>query len=95
MNPELLRLAGVAALTIGVVERVYGGPEEGGWWYDHFTPRRVFVVPRRRLQALARRLQRRADVANAGEPPLHSVLSRGRVEVRAGVEPETERPAYA
>lgn len=20
------------------VESVYGGPEEGGWWYDHYTP---------------------------------------------------------
>lgn len=22
----------------GYTSRAYGGPEEGGWWYDHFTP---------------------------------------------------------
>ena len=22
----------------GIMHRAYGGPEEGGWWYDHFDP---------------------------------------------------------
>ena len=22
----------------GSLRRAYGGPEEGGWWYDHFDP---------------------------------------------------------
>lgn len=91
----MLRLAGAAALTVGFVERLYGGLEEGGWWYDHFTPKRVIVVPSRRLAALEQRLGRWAELVNADAPPLHSVLSGGRVEVRAGVEVETEPPAYA
>jgi hypothetical protein len=26
-----------AWLSLYDVERCYGGPEEGGWWYDHWT----------------------------------------------------------
>ena len=25
-------------LTAYIKDRVYGGPEEGGWWYDTYTP---------------------------------------------------------
>src|ERR1043166_7338265 len=35
---ENTRLVGVKAFTVGMVERAYGGPEEGGWWFDDFEP---------------------------------------------------------
>lgn len=50
-------------LTLYSVERVYGGPEEGGWWYDWYTPKVSWTLPRnctnahyRKLVALMNRL---------------------------------------
>jgi hypothetical protein len=31
-------------LTIYSVERVYGGPEEGGWWYNRLIPIRSIPI---------------------------------------------------
>jgi hypothetical protein len=31
-------------LNVYIVEREYGGPEEGGWWYDVGTPQGVSIV---------------------------------------------------
>lgn len=36
---------GSFAVTTYTVERLYGGPEEGGWWYDWYTPIRVELCP--------------------------------------------------
>lgn len=33
------------AVTTYRVEWCYGGPEEGGWWYDWYTPVRVMLCP--------------------------------------------------
>ncbi|MFG1250071.1 hypothetical protein [Xanthobacter flavus] len=39
------------------VDKAYGGPEEGGWWFDTGTLVRVFAVSRSetRANAIARR----------------------------------------
>ena len=34
---------GCFAVTTYCVERCYGGPEEGGWWYNWWTPVRVML----------------------------------------------------
>ena len=34
-------------VTIYNVEQCYGGPEEGGWWYDWWTPCESFEVANR------------------------------------------------
>lgn len=36
---------GSFAVTTYAVEQLYGGPEEGGWWYDWYTPIRVELCP--------------------------------------------------
>jgi hypothetical protein len=87
-------IVGCVAFTVGEVDRVYGGPEEGGWWYDHFEPIRVFMVPARRKEALERRLRRWEECQNEGRRELSSVLSDGRAAVRRGVVGATMRQQY-
>ena len=47
-------------VTLYAVERCYGGPEEGGWYYDRLTPIRVAKriktsgTPQRRLRTISR-----------------------------------------
>lgn len=64
------------------VSRHYGGPEEGGWWYDwsEIESVRAFHNPRR-----ARRIARRIEREEARYAPRHnrfSVLGGADVEVR-------------
>ena len=33
-------------LTVYTVTRHFGGPEEGGWWYDYYRPYKVLSVPK-------------------------------------------------
>ncbi len=33
-------------ITAYGVTRHYGGPEEGGWWYDHYKPIETVAVPK-------------------------------------------------
>src|SRR5687767_5635164 len=87
-------MIGVSAITLCQVSRCYGGPEEGGWYYDHYSPLRVFYVPKARAWRLRDLLERLADKANEGAPPLWSVASNGLVRIVEGVELETERPHY-
>lgn len=89
-----LRMIGTAAFTCGEVDRSYGGPEEGGWYYDDFRPIRVIVVPARKAERCARLLKRWEDRQNEGRPQIHSVLSYGRAQVREGIEEATQRPHY-
>jgi hypothetical protein len=77
-----------ASYTVAVYlcDRAYGGPEEGGWWYDtgclsrdHWHLTRVFK-PEQRAEALAycRELNDKAlREDNKGRPPAHSVNSIG------------------
>jgi len=62
-----VRLIGVVAFTVGLANKSYGGQEEGGWWYDTFTPERVLYAPSRRADSLRKRLERLADHWNKQE----------------------------
>jgi hypothetical protein len=89
-------------LALYEIDRAYGGPEEGGWWFDTGElkrPLRVFPTEERayaacrRCNAWLRRLQRNCrDVG--------SVLYNGRryaAEVFERIAPEyypAERPIY-
>lgn len=37
------------------VERAYGGPEEGGWWYDDYTPLKSVRANTKRLRKKIRK----------------------------------------
>lgn len=78
-------------VAIYLVDRAYGGPEEGGWWYDFGervdTPLEgvpntmlLFVLPTEAAaRAFAEFLQTKLDAGpNAGRREISSVLSEGR-----------------
>lgn len=77
---------GVTAFTVGLANKQYGGPEEGGWYYDTFSPERVLYVStltRSRTRYFAehcrQRLERWCNRMNEAEKryPPSSVLCSG------------------
>jgi hypothetical protein len=70
-------------VAVHLVDKAYGGPEEGGWWYqtgEHVRTLRVFGCNERAV-TYARRLDRLLDATlNKGRRPISSVLSEGRYE---------------
>ena len=89
-------LMGCVAFTFGLEDRHYGGPEEGGWWYDSFQPIRVFVCRKEREDVLRRRLMKIRDEKNKFMRPTSSVLSTGWYAAYEGIEEASpkERPRY-
>jgi hypothetical protein len=87
-------MIGVVAFTMGHTDRVYGGPEEGGWYYNRFTPLRVLLVPAAKGERCERLLHRWQTLYNAGRRPLSSVLSSGRADFYHGIEPATPSQHY-
>lgn len=80
---------GVFTCTFGEVYRAYGGPEEGGWWYDHFTPLRVLRVPRKLRDRLLGKLERLIERHRVECP-----ASDTRYAVQWGEVGNTPRPHY-
>jgi hypothetical protein len=88
-------LPGSKFVNVYLTDRAYGGPEEGGWWYDTAE-----VV--RSTQALvggdaARLLQTErawcAEENSRRRSDTGSVLSEGRYEVEIDDVPAADRPA--
>ena len=84
------------------VGRMYGGPEEGGWWWDCYVLRHTFKArmgkestesERKALERLTRYLNRQE-----GNRPLSSVLSTGYIQWNIAEMPgelsTKERPRY-
>lgn len=61
------------------IDRVYGGPEEGGWWYDTGALVRVFRVVRSEVRAysIARRANALLDRLQRGKRSVGSVAYEG------------------
>jgi hypothetical protein len=87
----------VRFVNVYLADRAYGGPEEGGWWYDTGELVECYPVPTREAEALAAAL-RFGKFSNEGRRPKSSVLSEGvyeiRVEKRPGHDYPTVRPHY-
>lgn len=75
------------AVAVYLVDRAYGGPEEGGWYYDYSerAPEPRFVALTRVFDRLPDALdysntldETVLDVENEGRPEIWSVNSRGR-----------------
>jgi hypothetical protein len=50
-------------VTLYEVSRDYGGPEEGGWWYDWWTPVKTFKArDDRHAERLRDRLQKQHPI---------------------------------
>ena len=89
-----LQSAEFSYINVYLVDRAYGGPEEGGWYYDYGNP-----VESRRVRVdwpqpsgpythymdedthQLEFLKLRYDRLNEGRPSVHSVLSEGRYKV--------------
>jgi hypothetical protein len=56
---------GITTVRIVTVDRAYGGPEEGGWYYDVEQLVRQFTVPNSALPRLRRRLEQLVEVQNS------------------------------
>ena len=84
------------SVNLYLVDRAFGGREEGGWWYDCGHPvlhplNRVFETyeEARRYQYECLVIQ---DQLNEGLPSIDSVLSQGQYRVYVGEENELPAP---
>jgi hypothetical protein len=91
-------------INVYEVDRAYGGPEEGGWWYDTGTFRPDLSVAAPDVAAVAvadaieNRLRDQADEASV--PPVGYTMYRGgrytvRVEDAPGVDYPAVTPVYS
>lgn len=86
------------------IDRAYGGPEEGGWWYDIGDLIQSMGIPDpflSRAAAIAARDNLQAELdknENDGAPPVSSVNSRGRyeaqIQLHRGRSYPSRRPHY-
>lgn len=82
-------------INVYQVQRVEGGPEEGGWYYDQSTPYSFHPFSEENLVLMAAV----AEEVNKDLPPLHSVSMPVHLDVRVETElprPDpAERPTYS
>lgn len=88
-------------VNLYLLDRAYGGPEEGGWWYDCGEFQRGFTCyTAKKAERIRRLVQRIADARNTdgGNHDLSSVLCEGRYEAHIERHPgksfPTVRPHY-
>ena len=92
----------VYVVAVYLCDRAYGGPEEGGWWYDTGEMARIIRTfkDEERAVAHATRMNRLLDATiNKGRREISSVLSDGRycAEVHENIAPHhypERRPHY-
>jgi hypothetical protein len=87
-------------INVYMLDRAYGGPEEGGWWFTYGEPVRSFSYRSERVkERLLRRVQCVVDALNEGRTSINSVLSAGEFAVRQDGHPAEafpkERPYYS
>jgi len=65
-----------------LVERCYGGPEEGGWWYDCGEPMDSRLCDSyEEMLKVREEMEKKCQEENKGRPPIYSVLSNGELRV--------------
>lgn len=80
-------------------DRQYGGPEEGGWWYDTLEPvLAIKIFDDEWKEDMIKNMQSICDSINEGKPDTSSVTSVGRyicsVEDHEAVASPVERQCY-
>lgn len=100
MNATLTKNTKLKHVNLYLVDRAYGGAEEGGWWYD---AGKFVSCLGKTLDPVAADTIRDAHAGrlaalNKGRRPISSVLSTGRYEIaiepRAGESYPKFRPYY-
>ena len=64
-------------VNVYLVEQAYGGPEEGGWWYEVGEPVKTMPTRAHYLAKLRTRVGDWCDRMNSTRPPMYSVASTG------------------
>jgi hypothetical protein len=83
-NKEMIWMPKI--ITIYEVTREYGGPEEGGWWYDHWEWQKSYIFKtERQVERNLERLERLFE----DHPNIRVVL-----EDEVGEFETKERPIY-
>lgn len=77
----------VIAVAVYLIDRAYGGPEEGGWYYDcgeRIKDRKVYTChSKEKAYELASKINASLDAnENEGRPSISSVLSQGRYRAK-------------
>ena len=68
-------------VAVYLQDRAFGGPEEGGWWYDtgnHVRTMRVFGNESQAIAYSYRLNEKLATTLNRGRRSISSILSTGR-----------------
>ena len=105
LNSELAALREEGRyLNVYIVDRAYGGPEEGGWWYDYGVPYASVPLgeddgPAYHQPAVQKAAWKRwVKASNEDRPQVSSVSSEGiyviRFEQGMAAAWPTERPYY-
>ena len=93
----------VLYINVYVVDRAYGGPEEGGWYYTYYQSEEVVPVLAPEGEDIFEYAKKelakwRERYSNEGRRPISSSLSEGEYEVRLEVEKKEsetrETPRY-
>lgn len=81
-------------VNIYLTNRAYGGPEEGGWWYDCGEAVRSFpVVTQRRASRILAMVRKIADCRNKQQnSDLSSITCDGRYQVMIEETPAANYP---
>lgn len=78
---ETITVKGPVFVNIYDVDKAYGGPEEGGWWYEYGVP--VASIPVKRdatkheIHQIATQWAHYCNDNNRGRPSMSSVASQG------------------
>ena len=75
---------------VGMIDRAYGGPEEGGWYFDTYAPVKAVKCKLADAWKVVERLER--QYSNEGRYPVSSVLSEGEYRVSISYKPEVASP---
>lgn len=89
-------------VTIYLIDRAYGGGEEGGWWFTYGEPTDTELnqvcINKGFAKRYAEKLEAIVKKWNRGRHDIYSVLSEGIYEVRLETVPPapfpSERPHY-
>lgn len=72
------------SVSLYLIDRAYGGPEEGGWWFTYGQPEGSEYDRKFTSEAEARAYAATLDPVlaelNDGRPDINSVISEGRYE---------------
>lgn len=82
----------VRFVNVHMVHRCYGGPEEGGWWFDTGELVEVWAMPNEAAAKAKASALEMGEYSNDDRRPLHSVCSNGVYRVTVSDTPGQDWP---